>query len=437
MTYSATAEWLRVRLWIGAVIGCVPWAVWVLSLAVGGGYKDSDDQLVGADHLAFYTAAHLIRNGQSHRLYDYEWLQTSQYQRDLIGWEYRGFNAYRNPPFYALLYLPTSGLSYYASFAIWSVLGFALLTLAIYLLKPERPLSAFLWSLTFYPVFATISFGQNTFISLAVFAGVYRLLCNDRKFAAGLVAGLLFFKPQLLLGLFVWWAFQPRRYARSWLGVFVTGGVLAAVSWLVVPEGSRAFADSLGKIAAFGGEGFWNKHSPRAFWALLLMSPPGEQLQVNDKHPVVIALAGVCSLAGIAVAWWVKQRTGAPVAVMFPVAVFLSLWASPHALIYEWTLAVAAAVVLWERFPASRDVWLPLFVLVWLVLAVGTPLAAVQIRKELPVIVQFSVPMLGLVGWLGAWELARSFEAQSRQPDAHPSEPAQPEPPAAGDTWRT
>ena len=43
-------------------------------------------------------------------------------------------------------------------------------------------------------------------------------------------------------------------------------------------------------------------------------------------------------------------RTGAPVTVMFPVAVFLSLWASPHALVYEWALLVAAAVVLWLVF---------------------------------------------------------------------------------------
>ncbi|MCI0702703.1 MAG: DUF2029 domain-containing protein, partial [Planctomycetia bacterium] len=189
MTYSATAEWIRSRLWIGLVVGCVPWVVWIGSLAKGGWYKDADDQLVGPDHLAFYHAAHLIRDGQSHRLYDYEWLQTNKYQRDLIGWEYRGFNAYRNPPFYALLYVPTAGLSFYASFVIWTVIGFALLWLSISLLRPAQPGRCFLWSLTFYPVFATVSFGQNTFISLAVFAFVYRLLSGDRRFAAGFVAG--------------------------------------------------------------------------------------------------------------------------------------------------------------------------------------------------------------------------------------------------------
>jgi hypothetical protein len=240
-----------------------------------------------------------------------------------------------------------------------------------------------------------------------MFAGVYRLLSNDRRFAAGLVAGLLFFKPQLLLGLFVWWAFQPRRYALSWLGVFVTGCALAAVSWLAVPEASQAFADSLRSIAGFGGEGFWNKLSPRAFFALLLTNP------ADDKHPAVVALAGACSLAGIGVAWWLKKRTGAPVAVMFPTAVFLSLWASPHALVYEWALAVAIAVVLWERFPASHDVWLCVFAMAWLALAVSVPLAKAQISAGWPVAVQVGVPVLGLAGWLAARALARSPEAQT------------------------
>jgi alpha-1,2-mannosyltransferase len=412
MTYSATAEWLRPRLWIGLVVGCVPWAVWLGSLAVGGGYKDADNQLIGVDHLAFYHAARLIRDGEPQRLYSYDNLRDSRYQQKLVGWDWGGekggvFEAYHNPPFYALLYWPTAGLSYYVSFLIWTLIGFALLGLAIRLLKPERPGRAFLWALAFYPVFATVSFGQNTLISLAIFAGVYRLLSDDRPFAAGLVAGLLWFKPQLLLGLFIWWAFQPGRYFRAWLGVGVTGLLLAAVSWGVVPDSSRAFVENIRGIVGFGGEAFWNKHSPRAFWALLFTHP------TDDKHPVVLALVAVCALASIGIAWWVKQRTGAPVAVMFPVAVFLSLWASPHALIYEWTLLVAAAVVLWERLPASRDVWLCLFGLAWIVLEISTPLAKVQIDGKLPVVVQVSVPLLGLVGWLTAKELVRSRGAHA------------------------
>ncbi len=409
MTYSKAAGWVRERLWIAVAAGCVPWAVWLGGLIHTGGTRDLGGNLVGADHLAFYHAARLVRDGESYRLYNYGDLRDEKYQQALIGWDWNGFEAYRNPPFYALLYLPTAGLSYYTSLAIWSGVSFALLGLAVVLLKPERPGRAFLWSLTFYPAFATVSFGQNTFISLAVFAGVYRLLCNDRRFAAGLVAGLLWFKPQLLLGLFIWWAFQPRRYARCWLGVGVTGFALAAVSWLVVPDGSRSFVLTLRANAGFGEFGTWNVVNPKAFFALLLPGLP----------EVYWPLAVACSFVGIALAWRVKQKTGAPVAVMFPVAVYLSLWASPHALVYEWALLIAAAVVLWERSPASRDVWLCLFALTWVALAVSTPLARMQQMSGLPVVLQVGVPVLGLIGWLAAREFARSFGAQARLTAAH------------------
>jgi hypothetical protein len=380
------------------VLGVIQWVVWLGSLAIGGWYKDAEGTLVGADHLAFFHAARLIGEGRQGDLYKYELLGEQGYQKSIIGWNWHGYLAYRNPPFYALLYLPTSSAySFYTSYLIWTVVGLGLLALSIALLRPQRPLRVFLWALAFYPVFATVSFGQNTFISLAIFAGVYRLLESDRRLAAGLVAGLLWFKPQLLLGLFVWWAFQPRQYFRAWLGVAATGCVLAAVSWATLPEASLEFVNSLRGNVQFSGEKMWNKHTPRAFVEMLAPGLPAG---------IYWAAGAIVTALCVVVAWSIKRRTGAPVAIMFPVAVFLSLYASPHALIYEWTLAFAAGVVLWERIPERRDAWLCLFALAWVVLAASTPIAQVQERVlGLPRVLQISVPVMALVGGLVAREL--------------------------------
>ena len=92
---------------------------------------------------------------------------------------------------------------------------------------------------------------------------------------------------------------------------------------------------------------------------------------------------------------------------MFPVAVFLSLWLSPHALIYEWAILVPAAVVLWKEFPGRRDAWLCLFTAGWLALLVSTTLAKGQIDFLPPgPVVQVAVPAMGWVGWRVARELA-------------------------------
>jgi hypothetical protein len=412
MTYSGTANWLRERLWFGYVIGGVVWVVWIGSLATGGWYKDAEGTLVGSDHLAFYSAARCVYDGREATMYDPKGLY--DFQQSLIGGVSSGTMRYRNPPFYALVYLPTAGLSFYQSFLVWTAINLGLLVLSVFLLKPARPWRVVAWAVAFYPVFATISFGQNTMLSLAVFAGVYRLLSEGHKFAAGLVAGLLWFKPPLLIGLFVWWAFFPRRYLACWLGVGVAGLVLAAVSFVVLPDASRAFVETLRGNIGHGGEGPWNKHTPRAFFEMLLPEPERVEGQVPWQRAAVWGLTLAVVAVSVAVAWRVSRRTGAPVAVMFPVAVFLSLWASPHALIYEWALVLAAAVVLWERLPASRDVWLCQFALAWAVLTASTTLTLVQIRYlALPVAVQVSIPVLGVVGWLVARELAERGHAAS------------------------
>ncbi|HJZ54306.1 MAG TPA: glycosyltransferase family 87 protein, partial [Gemmataceae bacterium] len=325
------------------------------------------------------------------------------------------------PPFYALLYVPTAGLPFPISMWIWGAIGIGCLAAGLVWLRAARPGWAFLWSLTFYPVLAAVMFGQNTLLSFAVFAAVFRLLDDRRPFLAGLAAGLLWYKPQLLIGFFIWWGLMPRTHFRCWLGLIVSGLSLAALSWAVLPGASDEFVRTLRENVKYNAFAQWNVHNPKAFFGQLL-----------PAHPeLTLVLGVVCSVAGISIAWWLLWRTGGPLRVMFPVAVFLSLWASPHTLIYEWALIVAAAVVLWERLPERRDAWLTLFAMTWGVLLVSTILAQFQteglgmdlgflrfrIEGGFPVVFQLSVPVLGAVGVLAARELgtvARSPVDRSR-----------------------
>jgi hypothetical protein len=396
MTDARTAAWLRPRLWVGWAAGAAVWAVWVGSLAVGGWSRDAEGMVFGADHIAFYSAATLIREGRPAAMYDHAAL--GEVQRRLND-DRSDFWAYRNPPFYALLYVPTAALPLGASALVWMGLSVLTLGFAVWCFRPEHPWRVLGWAFAFYPFFAAISFGQNTPLSLGVFAAVYRLSADRRPLLAGLVAGLLWYKPQLLIGPFVWWGVSPWRHRGEWLGVVLTGTVLSLVSWLVLPEASRAFVETLRTNVTYGGEWGWNLHSPRAFWRMLLAEPPPW---------VTGVLAGLCAAVAIGGAVWLRRRTGGPTEVMFPVAVFLSLWVSPHTLIYEWALLLAAAVVLWERFPDRRDTWVPLFALAWLALTVSTTVTLVQVRYlHLPAQLQLSIPVLGYVGYRVFREIGR------------------------------
>ena len=74
MTDATIAAWLRPKLWIGWTTAVAVWAVWVGSLAVGkpAFKRDAEGMLLCADHIAFYSAASLLREGRPAELYDHD-----------------------------------------------------------------------------------------------------------------------------------------------------------------------------------------------------------------------------------------------------------------------------------------------------------------------------------------------------------------------------
>ena len=182
-------RWTACFLWLS-------WWIWLLLASTGIIHEKNR---LFTDHMAFYAAGRMILDGEGEHLYDYDW--TFHYQPKLIGIEdEEQLTAFRNPPFYALLYVPTSGLPYRVSFWIWSLIAIGLFWFSLSWLGVKNRLSTLLWCTSFYPLFTVISFGQNSLLSFACFSLGYRFLQRDQKLLAGLVLGLLAFKPTLLIG---------------------------------------------------------------------------------------------------------------------------------------------------------------------------------------------------------------------------------------------
>ena len=430
LTMERTAAWLHRRWPFAVIAGVLVWVTWLGGIGLGGsklekgegdrfshlvfgepnGERDMIGQLVSIDHLAFYSPARMIREGREADIYDH--YKIYAYQKSVFhprSWE--SLEAYRNPPFYALLYLPTTGLTYAASAWIWSGVSLAALALGIYFLRPERYWRTLSWSLTFMPVFATLSYGQNSLLSFAILCGTYRLLAMKRPFLAGLVAGLLWFKPPLLIGLVLWGLFDLRRLWPAALGVVVSGFILTAVSYLAVPDAWHAFIKTLGENAKFDNFEWWKMHNPRSFWRLLLPRLP-------EAHtPLWLPFVALGAFGFWRV--WSRNRTNVPTA--FGASVALMLWASPHTMIYEWAVALIPAILWWNHAPKHRTSWQVLFALAWVVLFVGTDAGRVQIwlqEKQFgwhpAIILQFSVPILGWIGWQCAKLLSSPLVVESQ-----------------------
>ena len=409
MNAERLAQLLNERLGLAKVAAVVLWATWLVSLVIGGGMYPND-KLVGIDHLAFYSAARLVTEGQGARAYDYNYL--AAYQTELGS---RGYlDAYRNPPFYALLYVPTARLPYAVSFWTWTAVSLLALWFGLRWLGSSRPAAAFVWAMAFYPVFATVSFGQNSLLSFAVFALTFHLLERNRPFAAGLSAGLLLYKPQLLLCLGFWWLLDLRHYWQALVGLTVTGLALLAVSVVVLSEETQEFVRRFREIARYDAFYFYNLHTPRGFWTLLF----GDDKRLGD---ILGAVSSVIAAGAFVLFWWHYR---AERALVFAGAVFVTLWASPHTMIYDWSLALVPAMILWERRPTLRTHWLPLLAAGWAVLFISTPLSQGQF-EWLGGAFQVSVPVLAVLGLLAERILRRatpSAPSGFTLPRANPSE---------------
>lgn len=389
MTRDRWIALIRDRLIFVKIAVVILWMSWLIMMASTGFRRDIEGKPIGTDHMAFFTAARFIDEGRGTSIYDNK--AVGDYQTALTGSEGWLLDAYRNPPFYALAYIPSARLPYLASFWIWSVIGLLLLWFGIKWLGSEKPVSAFVLAFSFYPVFSVLSFGQNSLLSFGFFALTYHAMSRNRFILAGMASGLLLFKPQLLMGLGLWWLLSIRTYWKCFVGLGITGVLLAAISFLMVPEETRVFIEKLPEIGRYSAFMFWNLHNPRGFGTLIAW---------DDKYVGNIVGFVCLGLGALCFGWfWLRHRGNRP--VMFAAAVYFTLWASPHTMIYEWSIAVIPAVLLWENVKDKREDWFLVFSVCWVALFISTPIAKGLFELtwdgKKGWAIQISVPVLAVV----------------------------------------
>jgi hypothetical protein len=207
---------------------------------------------LGADFAGFYTAGYILDHDPPAKLYDRSF-------QDKVHHELHPYLAQRetlpfvHPPFVAWAFRPLSRLPYAWSFAVWLVLSLGLYLAGICLaLRTVTPLPAlltdrlsiFLLVLSFEPfVMECWLGGQISAVGFFVVAACLALDHSGRPLLAGMVLGLCFYKPTLLVVLLP--VLLAARQFWTLLGVTLTGIGLALLSWATVGrEGIQAFVDA-------------------------------------------------------------------------------------------------------------------------------------------------------------------------------------------------
>jgi glycosyl transferase family 87 len=278
----------------------------VLTFIIGNIFVPRDKavtrQMLGHDFLAFYFAGTMARTGHYERLYDLGYTKnfefTTGHNANLeLG---KSFGPWWNPPFAAWLFAPFTYVPYSQAVVLWWTFGLLCLTISIILqmrmLKGDWTHKGLvpLLMLTTLPIFQAFSHGQNTFFSLLLLTVVVTLWRARQAFWAGLICGLMFYKPQL--GAIVALILCASQGRRAILGVGLTGTALLVINVLTMPGTLREFFYHMPVNLHWMLEEnhyMWGRHITfKGFWRLLL-----QDHAEGPTAPAVIALWGICEAA--------------------------------------------------------------------------------------------------------------------------------------------
>jgi alpha-1,2-mannosyltransferase len=335
-----SGHWLtasRTRSYSLIVLGLSVLAVagWV---ALSNGLVDRNGKPLGADFSSFYAAGSLVLDGRAADVYDV----AAHYAREqqifgpstpYYGWLY--------PPIFLLVATPLAAMPYPLALLVWQAASFALylyviggIVRRIKMLVPAQQPLWLLLATGFPAVLINLGHGQNGFLSAGLL-GAALLALPARPIAAGLLFGLLAYKPQL--------------------AIVIPIALLAAGQWPTILAASLTVMALMGISSLLFGAELWLAFAASMEISRKLLLEQGDvgfaKLQSvfaavrlwGGGIPLAYAMQAVASVAVVCgVAWtWRSMVDRNLKAALLVVATLL---ASPHVIDYDFTiLAVAIA----------------------------------------------------------------------------------------------
>jgi alpha-1,2-mannosyltransferase len=303
----------------------------------------------GGDFLQEWIGGHMVLTGQADRLYDLDEVRRLEHDPDLVGYRWNEGRHFPMvyPPFYYALVSPLAALPMKTAAVVWAGLMVACLIASVIWLPrasgdTSRHMACFIQLIAlFTPLVENLTSNQKGSVLLLLLVATYALLRDRRPFAAGLVFGLLAFKPQLTLVIAA--AMLLKRQWRFAAGGAVAGVTLVAASLAVSGQACQdylAFSSQMADYLHTAGYDLAKSHSWYGFFHLLLQ---------NQPDAVIRAASGAMILATLIIVGILLRgpmRVDSPqFAVQFSGLVLAAILVSPHLLTYDLTLLVLPATL--------------------------------------------------------------------------------------------
>lgn len=330
--------------------------------AVGQVVRDAP---VGADFLQEYVGGHLhgrTKLGQP-SLYQPETYQTREHDELLLGfiWPEDQYYPMVYPPFYyaATSWLSTLGeelIGYLWTARLWLWLAGLAVSLSGFLLHRFYPPCRWMVSqglfasILFIPLLHNFNLAQKGSFLLLILSGTFVLLHHKRGLAAGLVFGLIAFKPHL--GLTIGIAMLLKRQWRFSSGALATVAVLVGGSYWQSPQLWHDYVDVVGGMGDYVRTHGYDPFDSHSLWGAI-------ELSLGSFSPrlalTVTFLFGGVVVAFLARAVWKPTTTDTSTfARQFAAMIIAMPMLSPHFYSYDLTILLLAFGLIVCAFPQYK-----------------------------------------------------------------------------------
>ncbi len=384
-----TPERLRVYPAIFLVVWLAVAGFWV---ATAEGVIDRTGKVLGTDFLNVWAASAMTLEGRPAESWD--WPRHAEVERRVVGADHPDYYGWHYPPLFLLVAAPLALLPYLWALALYLAATFPAYWSAVRRILPERP--AILPILAFPGLWINLMHGQNGFLTVGLMGGGL-LLLDRRPLLAGMLLGLLAYKPQF--GLLLPLALIAGGHWRVLAGAGLS--LLATVSlslWLFGVASWRAFFGSLAltrtTIIEQGATGW---HKIQSVFSAVRMLGGGIGLAYAIQGGVLLVVVIVV------VAAWRKRE--APLALKAAVLVAATPLTTPYVLDYD--LVLLALPVAWLVAEGRRAGFRPwektLLVLLWLLPVLARQMGELAAVPMTPLLLALLLTLL----WRRLWRSDR------------------------------
>ncbi len=353
-----SGDWLtreRVRL-VAVALVLASAAGFLFLVVTSHGSIDRQGRPLGTDFANVYAAGTYVNDHNADAAFDPE--QQFAREKAIFGDDTQ-FYGWHYPPFFLFVAAPLAWMPYGLALAVWQAVTLGLYLLVIRAIvfssfrgahstSPEMRWEWLLLALAFPSVLINIGHGQNGFLTAALLGGALILL-DRRPLAAGILLGLLAYKPQY--GVFFPIVLAVSGRWRSFAAAAVTVVLLTIVTTLTFgPSVWQAFLASTHftrTVVLEQGNTGWYKIQSIFAWARMWGAP----------IPLAYALQGIALvLIGAALAWLWRSPASFPLKAA---ALCLgTILATPYSFDYDMmVLAPAIAFLAADGFVRGFGPW--------------------------------------------------------------------------------